>query len=170
MFATNNLLRIVLKNRLLFRRSLATSLVSPLIKPTKIINYDENLTLNITKVAAEKLDNIYNESRQYLNINIENGGCHGYQYNLNLVDDTDKNNLQERKVNEADEFSNIGETNRMITYLLKHGKVEIDSHSLKIINNSTLNFTTELIGSFFKIESDSLKNSCGCGTSFDIEK
>lgn len=154
--------------KLLFKRAFATTLASSIIKPKKIINYDNKLNLNITRLAADKLNSIYSHSRQYLNINIENGGCHGYQYNLSLVKDKESAS-KEKKVIEIDEFSNINDANKMIVYFLEKGKVEIDSQSLEIINNSTLNYATELIGSFFKIESDSLKNSCGCGTSFDIE-
>ena len=52
------------------------------------------------------------------------------------------------------------------------GKAEVvmDSASLELLKGSTIDFTTELIGSQFKIVGNPrAKSSCGCGTSFDIE-
>jgi len=52
------------------------------------------------------------------------------------------------------------------------GKAEVvmDLPSLELLKGSTVDFTTELIGSQFKIVgSPRAKSSCGCGTSFDIE-
>lgn len=52
------------------------------------------------------------------------------------------------------------------------GKAEVvmDSASLELLKGSTIDFTTELIGSQFKIVGNPrAKSSCGCGTSFDID-
>ena len=52
------------------------------------------------------------------------------------------------------------------------GKAEVvmDSASLELLKGSTIDFTTELIGSQFNIVGNPrAKSSCGCGTSFDIE-
>lgn len=51
------------------------------------------------------------------------------------------------------------------------GRAEIvmDQASLELLKGSTVDFTTELIGSQFKIVGNPrAKSSCGCGTSFDI--
>jgi iron-sulfur cluster assembly accessory protein len=52
------------------------------------------------------------------------------------------------------------------------GKAEVvmDSASLELLRGSKVDFTTELIGSQFKIVGNPrAKSSCGCGTSFDVE-
>lgn len=52
------------------------------------------------------------------------------------------------------------------------GKAEVvlDQPSLELLKGSTVDFTTELIGSQFKIVGNPrATSSCGCGTSFDIE-
>lgn len=136
------------------------------IKPTSIINEIPNLKLNITERAANKLNQIYSSSNEILNIEVENGGCHGYQYNFNLLKENNNNNNKESDAD--DEFKDDSVTK--VTIITNPGKVVIDSNSLKILNNGILNYTTELIGSSFKIESEALKSSCGCGTSFDIEE
>lgn len=49
-------------------------------------------------------------------------------------------------------------------------KVVMDEASLELLKGSTIDYTTELIGSQFKIVGNPrAKSSCGCGTSFDIE-
>jgi iron-sulfur cluster assembly accessory protein len=51
-----------------------------------------------------------------------------------------------------------------------HAEVVMDSASLELLKGSTIDYTTELIGSQFKITGNPrAKSSCGCGTSFDIE-
>jgi iron-sulfur cluster assembly accessory protein len=52
------------------------------------------------------------------------------------------------------------------------GKAEVvmDLASLELLRGSTIDFTTELLGSQFTIVGNPrAKSSCGCGTSFDVE-
>lgn len=52
----------------------------------------------------------------------------------------------------------------------KGAKVVMDGPSLELLKGSKVDFTTELIGSQFKIADNPLAtSSCGCGTSFDIK-
>lgn len=49
-------------------------------------------------------------------------------------------------------------------------QVVMDLPSLELLKGSTVDYTTELIGSQFKIVGNPrATSSCGCGTSFDIE-
>ena len=49
-------------------------------------------------------------------------------------------------------------------------EVVLDQPSLELLKGSTVDFTTELIGSQFTITGNPrATSSCGCGTSFDIE-
>ncbi|CCD22942.1 uncharacterized protein NDAI_0A07880 [Naumovozyma dairenensis CBS 421] len=147
------------------------------ITPLKIINQIPNLNIKITDHAAERLNLIYNTSKEILQIGVESGGCHGFQYNLNLIPDPDLQSSKDSEKNtsktqeEEDEFNTANSTKNDTVYVIPPdgGKVIIDEHSLKILNDSILNFTTELIGSQFKIEDGNLKSSCGCGSSFDAE-
>ena len=48
-------------------------------------------------------------------------------------------------------------------------KVVMDGPSLELLSGSTVDFTTELIGSQFKIvDNPRASSNCGCGTSFDV--
>lgn len=48
-------------------------------------------------------------------------------------------------------------------------KVVMDEPSLELLSGSTVDYTTELIGSQFKIvDNPRASSNCGCGTSFDV--
>ncbi|CAG7961667.1 unnamed protein product [Penicillium olsonii] len=48
-------------------------------------------------------------------------------------------------------------------------KVIMDEPSLELLHGSTVDYTTELIGSQFKIvDNPRATSNCGCGTSFDV--
>lgn len=48
-------------------------------------------------------------------------------------------------------------------------KVVMDEPSLELLHGSTIDYTTELIGSQFKIvDNPRATSNCGCGTSFDV--
>lgn len=47
-------------------------------------------------------------------------------------------------------------------------QVVMDQASLELLSGSVVDFTTELIGSQFKVNNPRATSNCGCGTSFDI--
>lgn len=103
---------------------------------------------------TQKLNDIKekDKSSQVLRIAVESGGCHGYQYILGLKDETDID------ASEDSVFERDG------------AKFVIDGTSLEILRESTIDYTTELIGSQFKVvNSPYASSSCGCGSSFDFD-
>ena len=138
-----------------------------LIQPTRIINRIPDLNIQITQRAASRLNEIYKASNEVLKIGVESGGCHGFQYNLDLI--PADQSQQETKKNLDDEFAENNDKSVVYVMPPDGGKVIIDENSLKILNDTVLNYTTELIGSQFKIEDGNLKSSCGCGSSFDAD-
>lgn len=166
-----------------FRKYYSTE---PLVKPSKVINIDPNLNLKllISKTASDRLGQIHKDSNENLRVKVESGGCHGFQYLLQLEPETpltdksqetqaeDKQKATQSVEEEEDiDFSELkSEKNPEIQYILENGsKIKIDQKSLKILNNSCLVYSTELIGSSFKITGGELKSPCGCGSSFDVE-
>lgn len=115
----------------------------------------EILKVKITQRAANKLNEIKktdDKPNQILRILVESGGCHGYQYVLGLKD-TSTIDHEEDCIFDRD-----------------GAKFVIDSTSLQILRDSTIDYTTELIGSQFKvINSPYATSSCGCGSSFDFD-
>lgn len=50
-------------------------------------------------------------------------------------------------------------------------KIVMDEPSLELLKGSQVDYTSELIGSQFKIVGNpAATSSCGCGTSFDIKQ
>ncbi|CCK71482.1 Isa2p KNAG_0H00660 [Huiozyma naganishii CBS 8797] len=138
-----------------------------LVAPQKVVSRDGSLPgqqIQISERAAWRLKQIYDESGEVLSISVESGGCHGYQYVLKLV--LDDAALPADQPGD-DEFAASKNT---VTYVMPDhgGKILIDGESLRILDGTTLAYTTELIGSSFKITGGNLKSKCGCGTSFDI--
>jgi iron-sulfur cluster assembly 2 len=55
-------------------------------------------------------------------------------------------------------------------YAAGQAKVAMDTPSLELLSGSTVDYTTELIGSQFKIvDNPRATSNCGCGTSFDVK-
>lgn len=133
------------------------------------------MTLEITARAAKRLSQIMTKDANpnlALRIQVESGGCHGFQYLMSLVTIPSKN---------AQETSSIvSEEDTIFEYVADDAasalsgentpKIILDEPSLDLLKGSKVDFTMELIGSQFKIVDNPLAtSSCGCGTSFDIK-
>ncbi len=83
-----------------------------------------------------------------LRVSVEGGGCSGFQYRYDLV--------QEQPA--ADDV-----------VLARDGaKVLIDAVSLDYMGGSEIDFVDDLIGQSFQIKNPHAVASCGCGTSFSV--
>lgn len=89
-----------------------------------------------------------------LRVTVESGGCHGFQYLMSLTN-TSTVSPEDDTVFEASDGTGA--------------KIVMDEPSLELLKGSQVDYTTELIGSQFKIVGNpAATSSCGCGTSFDI--
>ena len=115
-----------------------------------------------------------------LRIQVESGGCHGFQYLMKLVTLPSSLPAQESlRPGAEDDSAAIHEDDTIFTYAsdgsaspddLTAPKIILDFPSLELLKGSKVDFTMELIGSQFKIVDNPLAtSSCGCGTSFDIK-
>ncbi|KIK41395.1 hypothetical protein CY34DRAFT_806122 [Suillus luteus UH-Slu-Lm8-n1] len=115
----------------------------------------EVVKLVLTNRAAEQLKSIATrENRPSLGLRIlvESGGCHGYQYDMALA--------LERN---AEDYHFTHPT-------ITPSNIYIDAVSLGLLNGSTIDFATELIGSAFRVvENPQAKSGCGCGTSWEMK-
>ncbi|KAF9942193.1 [4Fe-4S] proteins maturation [Modicella reniformis] len=117
--------------------------------------FDESgkeLTVDITDKTVRQLKHIAVRDQnplQALRITVDSGGCHGYQYLMDLTD----------TVNEDD-----------VIFEKDGARVVIDTITLPMISGSRIDFIEELIGSAFKIlNNPHAAHSCGCDTSFEIK-
>ncbi|KAF2797424.1 hypothetical protein K505DRAFT_322618 [Melanomma pulvis-pyrius CBS 109.77] len=115
------------------------------------------MLISLSPRAAARLSNISasdSNPNLALRVSIESGGCHGFQYLMDLTDLGESPPTEEDTLFEGD----------------KGAKVVIDEASLELLNGSTIDYTMELIGSQFKVTGiPGATSSCGCGTSFDIK-
>jgi len=117
----------------------------------------ENIKLIITDRAAEQLRSIAtreNNPNAALRIAVESGGCHGYQYKMELVKDQ-----------APDDYHFTHPT-------MQPSNILVDAVSFSLINGSTIDFATELIGSSFRVaDNPNAKGSgCGCGVSWELKE
>ena len=101
--------------------------------------------INFTEKAVEKIDQLVSKKTPgtFFRIAVKGGGCSGFKYDFTFDKNIDENDL-------------------------KHKNVVIDKASLEILKGSVVDFSSELIGSSYKISNPKTKSSCGCGVSFAI--
>ncbi len=106
--------------------------------------------VTLTERAAKRIARILSKEPEgtVLRISVAGGGCSGFQYEYNLVQETPA---------EDDLVLTRGEAT-----------VLIDSMSLEFMGGSEIDFVDDLIGQAFKIDNPNAVASCGCGTSFSI--
>ena len=105
--------------------------------------------VEITASAAKRIHDILKSEApgSALRVGVDGGGCSGFQYTYNIVQDRQHDDL----VLERD-----GAT------------VLIDQMSLEYLRGSKVDFVNDLMGQAFKIHNPQATASCGCGTSFAI--
>jgi iron-sulfur cluster assembly accessory protein len=91
-------------------------------------------------VASEPADTM-------LRVSVEGGGCSGFQYKFDLVQDREADDLAIEKGG--------------VTVL-------IDPVSVTYMEGSEIDFVDDLIGASFQVKNPNATASCGCGTSFSI--
>jgi len=78
---------------------------------------------------------------------VEGGGCSGFQYQFDLVDSSEADDLRVERDGAA---------------------ALVDAVSLALLKGSEIDFVDELAGAEFKVRNPNAKSSCGCGVSFSI--
>jgi len=105
------------------------------------------MSLVIDESAVKRIEELRTEQSKdalMLRITVDGGGCSGFQYKLELTEDT---------TDKDEKFD---------------GVVLTDDISLPFLAGSTVKFDEGLIGSEFKIENPNAVSGCGCGTSFSV--
>jgi iron-sulfur cluster insertion protein len=82
-----------------------------------------------------------------LRVAVEGGGCSGFQYQFDLVEEAQPDDLRI----ERDGASAL-----------------VDEMSLVLLKGSEIDFVDELAGAEFRVRNPNAKSSCGCGVSFSI--
>ncbi len=105
--------------------------------------------LTLSSAAAERIRAIgAAEGRAVmLRVAVEGGGCSGFQYQFDLVDTAEDDDLRIERDGAA---------------------ALVDVVSLALLKGSEIDFVDELAGAEFRVRNPNAKSSCGCGVSFSI--
>ena len=104
--------------------------------------------LTLTESAIKAVDRFIKSSETPnagLRISVQGGGCSGFQYGLNLEENTETSDT-------VIEFGPV--------------KVFVDEASAPLLQGVSVDFVDGLEGSGFKFENPNATKSCGCGNSF----
>ena len=82
-----------------------------------------------------------------LRVAVEGGGCSGFQYQFDLVDQAEDDDLSVER---------------------DGARALVDVVSLALLKGSEIDFVDELVGAQFRVRNPNAKSSCGCGVSFSI--
>ena len=107
------------------------------------------IDLTLSESAAQRIRAIgAAEGRPImLRIAVEGGGCSGFQYQFDLVDHANDDDLKVERDGAA---------------------ALVDEMSLVLLKGSEIDFVDELAGAEFRVRNPNAKSSCGCGVSFSI--
>ncbi|KAN0093310.1 hypothetical protein V8E55_004094 [Tylopilus felleus] len=110
----------------------------------------------LTDRAAEQIRRISTREGSpdaALRISVESGGCHGYQYKIGLAQ------------------ARTPEDYHLTHPDIRPSNVYIDAVSLPMLNGSSVDYATELIGSSFRVTGNpQAKGGCGCGVSWELNE
>ena len=106
-------------------------------------------TVTATQAALERIAMIIakDADNSALRISVEGGGCSGFSYQFDLVNEQNDDDLVIEGYN---------------------GKVLIDEMSLIYMGGSQIDFVDDLMGQSFQVNNPNAVASCGCGTSFSV--
>jgi iron-sulfur cluster assembly accessory protein len=82
-----------------------------------------------------------------LRVAVEGGGCSGFQYIFDLVDQAEPEDVRVERDGAA---------------------ALVDDVSLPFLAGSEIDFVDELVGAQFQVRNPNAASSCGCGVSFSI--
>ena len=105
-------------------------------------------TVILTEAAAYEVKDMMKSNDMpngYLRVSVKGGGCTGISYGMSAEEEPAEND-------ETLEFFGV--------------KVIVDKNDAPILNGTTIDFKTSLMGGGFSIENPNAIAACGCGSSF----
>jgi iron-sulfur cluster assembly accessory protein len=107
------------------------------------------MKIDVTDAAFKRIATIVaaDPGKTALRVSVEGGGCSGFSYKFDLVDERHDDDIALEK---------DGAT------------VLIDDLSVVYMGGSVIDFVDDLMGQSFQIKNPNAVASCGCGTSFSV--
>ena len=90
-----------------------------------------------------------------LRILVDSGGCSGFQYNFEIINDN--------RIKKDEDYIFVSKDEEV--------KVVIDDITMNMINHSTIDYKSEMIRSSFEVQANpNAELGCSCGVSFSPKK
>jgi iron-sulfur cluster assembly protein len=107
------------------------------------------MSITLTETAAQRVRNFLEKRGrgEGLRLGVRTSGCSGMAYVMEYVD-------------EADEEDRVFESNGV--------KVFVDPKSLTYLDGTEVDFGKEGLNEGFKFNNPNVKDTCGCGESFNV--
>lgn len=107
------------------------------------------MAITLSERAAQRVQRFLDQRGKGvgLRLGVRTSGCSGMAYTLEFVDETQPEDIS---------FESYGVT------------VLIDPKSLTFLDGTELDFAREGLNEGFKFNNPNVKNSCGCGESFNV--
>ncbi|MGK0297976.1 MAG: iron-sulfur cluster assembly protein [Gammaproteobacteria bacterium] len=111
----------------------------------------ENTAIKLTDAAAVHVKNFLakNSGGVGLRVSVKTTGCSGYQYVVNLAEDTNESDMV---------FQSQGIT------------IVLDDKSLPFLEGTEMDYVREGLIEGFRFNNPKVENTCGCGESFSIKE
>lgn len=106
--------------------------------------------INLTENSINKIRDLFAEENNpnlKLRVFVQGGGCSGMQYGFTF----------DEEINEDD-----------FVVFDDNVKVLVDSMSMQYLNDATIDYKDDLMGSQFVITNPNVETTCGCGSSFSV--
>jgi iron-sulfur cluster assembly accessory protein len=108
------------------------------------------MKLTLTEAAKKRISEVCKEG-EFVRLSLIGGGCHGFSYKFGF----------EKEIS-PDDFTILDETSKKVQLAVK--KVFLEK-----IQNSFVDFITNISSSYFVLKSENFASTCGCGTSFSLK-
>ena len=107
------------------------------------------MAITLTSSAATRVQNFMNNRGKGvgLRLSVKTSGCSGMAYSLEFADELAEDDLT---------FESFGV------------KLLVDPKSLAYLDGTELDYTKEGLNEGFKFNNPNVKNTCGCGESFNV--
>lgn len=109
-----------------------------------ITEFDPNIRITVSDNANNKINTILKDN-EFIRLYIQGGGCSGFQYMFDVVPTMEEDDIQ-----------------------VPGSKLVIDPLSYQYIENSQIDYTSDILGSKFIVNNPQATTTCGCGQSFTL--
>lgn len=109
---------------------------------TAPVNFTANAIAKVKEIMSQQ-----NPAPAGLRVGVVGGGCSGFQYSMSFETGAGM-------MDKTFDFDGL--------------KVFVDATSLMYLNGATVDYVETLEGAGFKFENPNVRNTCGCGSSFNV--